>query len=681
MMKMNLKKQIWCLLSLVCVLAFGVHAAELVTNGDFENGLENWDPVPNVTFEEQGGADGSRGILYTLEEGSAERRPLTQELAQIPEAGALYRLAAHIRSENIKGGRPRFRVDYYDAEGNHLGFDFKRGSAGTQDWRGWEINCVPPEGVARAVMALDMEEDITSGKAWFDHISFSKVIYAPEVCVVYPTQGQIAATGDVVQVNLVQLGNEEGDGIYLDQRLRLEAQYGDESIVQEQTVTSHLVSFQMPALPPGPVDFVMTLSRASDGEALASATQRFTAVAPDAPRPQGACFIDAKGRAIVDGKPFLPIGIYIASFTWPAGQEDYDRLLNSPFNCFMPYDSLQLRLPGENTMSFASLKAMLDAVDASGKKVIFSVKDMYDAPGYEGRSSMWRWMGEEYLEANAALEKLLGEIANHPAILAWYINDEISIQKIAMVQTRCELLNRLDPNHPAWGTLCDYFEAPFFASAQDVMGVDPYPLEYKTTPANQAKLVTAMNAVDASGQSAWVVPQVFNWAVYRARERPERWNELYEPTLEQMRAMTLYDALRGAKGFVSYSYQDLWRPLQPSYFNPPVMTKEECERRWNECCEIAELLQELAPFLLSDDGPMPVEFEVIQGRADARIFRDDTGRLRIIVAAIGPGPCEVVVRPPAGKTFTSAFGHSTQLEDGAWRFTAEGIVADILAAE
>ena len=184
---MKLQKRISVLLSLVCGLAFGVRAAELVTNGDFEDGLANWSPVPNVTFEEQGGAEGSKGILYTLEEGSPERRPLTQELVQVPEAGALYRLAAHIRSENIKGGRPRFRVDYYDADGNHLGFDFKRGLAGTADWRGWEINCVPPEGVARAVMALDMEEDITSGKAWFDHISFSKVVYAPQVCVVYPT--------------------------------------------------------------------------------------------------------------------------------------------------------------------------------------------------------------------------------------------------------------------------------------------------------------------------------------------------------------------------------------------------------------------------------------------------------------------------------------------------------------
>ena len=680
---MKLQKRISVLLSRVCGLAFGVRAAELVTNGDFEDGLANWSPVPNVTFEEQGGAEGSKGILYTLEEGSPERRPLTQELVQVPEAGALYRLAAHIRSENIKGGRPRFRVDYYDADGNHLGFDFKRGLAGTADWRGWEINCVPPEGVARAVMALDMEEDITSGKAWFDHISFSKVVYAPQVCVVYPTQGQLSADGDLVKVNLVQLGNDEGEGIYLGQRLRLEAVYGDERIAQEQTVASHLVNFQMPALPPGPVELITTLIRASDGEVLATATEHFTAVASEAPRPRGACYIDEKGRAIVDGKPFLPIGMYITNFKWPNGQEEFDRLLNSPFNCFMPYDALQMHRPDDEARapSFESLRAMLDAVDEHGKKVIFSVKDMYDAPGYEGAVGMWRWMGEDYLNANAALEKLVGEIGSHPAILAWYINDEISIRKLAMVQARREQLNRLDPNHPTWGTLCDYSEAPFFACAQDVMGVDPYPLEYKTTPANQAKLVTAMNAVDASGQPAWVVPQVMNWAVYRAREKPERWNELYEPTLEQMRAMTLYDTLRGAKGFVSYSYQDLWRPMVPSYFNPPMMTKEECERRWNECCQIAETLQELAPFLLSDQGPQPVSFQVLQGRADARLFQDEAGRIRIIVAAIGPGPAEVVVRPPAGKSFTSAFGHATLQEDGAWRFTADGIAADILCAD
>ena len=665
----------WCALAVCC------SAAELVVNGDFEDGLANWEAVPNVTLEEQGGAEGSRGILYTLEEGSAERRALTQVLAELPEAGQLYRLAAHIRSENIKGGRPRFRVDYYDAEGKHLGFDFKRGSAGTMDWRGWEINCVPPAGVAKAVMALDMEEDITSGKAWFDHVSFSKVVYAPSLCVVYPTQAQIVTTGDVVKVNIVQLGNEEGEGIYLGQRLRLEAVAGETRIVQEQTVTKHLVSFQVPALPAGPVEFDIALIRAADGEVLAMDTAHFTVVAPDRERPRGACFIDDKGRAVVDGKPFLPVGLYITNFAWPNGREEFDRLMDSPFNCFMPYDSLQMRMPGQDEVSFDSLRAMLDAVDAHGKKVIFSVKDMYDAPGYENAVGMWRWMGEEYLHAEAALEKLTREIAGHPAILAWYINDEISIRKLAMVRTRRERLNQLDPNHPTWGTLCDYFESPFFAAAGDVMGVDPYPLEYKTVPANQAKLVTAMDAVDASGQSAWVVPQVMNWAVYRAREKPERWNELYEPTLEQMCAMVLYDALRGAKGFVAYSYQDLWRPMVPSYFNPPAMSKEECERRWQEVCQVGGLLKELEPFLLSDEGPQPVRLDVRAGRADARLFRDASGRVRILVSAIGPGACEAVVAPPPGKSYTARFGHCEPLADGTWRFAGEGIFADILEAE
>lgn len=57
----------------------------------------------------------------------------------------------------------------------------------------------------------------------------------------------------------------------------------------------------------------------------------------------GNCVIDARGRAIVDGKPYMPLGLYTGELT----RRDVKRIAESPFNCVMPYGSMQLGPDGE----------------------------------------------------------------------------------------------------------------------------------------------------------------------------------------------------------------------------------------------------------------------------------------------------------------------------------------------
>ena len=258
------------------------------------------------------------------------------------------------------------------------------------------------------------------------------------------------------------------------------------------------------------------------------------------------------------------------------------------------------------------------------------------------------------------------------------MNDEISLSHVQMVNDRRDLVNGLDPWHPTWGVLCDYNEAPFFASACDVFGVDPYPLGKKAEPRTQKKVITAMEAFKASGLSAcWVVPQLFNWGTYQARRKPETYPEYVEPSEEEMRTMTLLMAIRGAKGFIYYSYFDLHRPTDPSSFKPPVEAPENFYKRWDDIVRVAKLLQDLAPFLLSDHDSQPVPAEILEGQAEIRAFTDNSGQVRVLIAAIGPGPVKVRFQTEA-PGLRSFYGRCTRQADGSWLFEGIDLVSDVL---
>jgi hypothetical protein len=167
----------------------------------------------------------------------------------------------------------------------------------------------------------------------------------------------------------------------------------------------------------------------------------------------------------------------------------------------------------------------------------------------------------------------------------------------------------------------------------------------------------------------WVVPQIFNWGVYKAKDDVAKYKADYrDPTEVEMRSMSLYMALRGAKGFVFYSYMDLSRPPDTGQF----------ERRWPEVCRMAKVVSDLGPFLLADAAAPPVTVTAGEGRVEAKAFRDDQGNLRVLVAGIGPGSSRAELFVPGAPDLKSQFGGCTNLGGGRYRFEGTNICSDIL---
>lgn len=502
----------------------------------------------------------------------------------------------------------------------------------------------------------------------------------PEIALVYPTQGTIPPQAGFLRFNICQMKTPRGKNPYGDYLLQISLTDPKGNFHQETLEwDGHEARFPLPPMPPGRATLTaMLLEREKEDQGPLQTLQQQLLILPqDYAPPPGTTTIDSLGRTLVDGVPFLPIGIFISHFH---DENDLELLLDSDFNCFMPYDSTGLRSPGDPTRALPPLEAareILDALQPHGKKLIYSLKGLHDIPFTleEGRNFQRVFGGEDLTETTRRIVTALRE---HPALLAWYINDEVPLEDLKAVEERRLQVNQLDPRHPTWGVLCDYAEAPFFATAQDVMGVDPYPIMRKS-PSDQKRCVEAMDAVERSGQPCWSVPQIFTYGIYKARKDPEVYHRFLVPTLEQERGLILYQAIRGAKGFILYSFADLKRPYQEEYLKPFGETREDFLKRWEETKTLATLLKEIAPWLLSDTPLQLLPLKTEDGEAAAALFHDAQGTPMVLLANIGPeDPQGTIFLPPGLPPMKARFGHAVETTPGTWRFSGEDIWGELL---
>lgn len=269
----------------------------------------------------------------------------------------------------------------------------------------------------------------------------------------------------------------------------------------------------------------------------------------------------------------------------------------------------------------------------------------------------------------------------HPALLAWYINDELPTNMLDRLTARRREVNRLDPFHPTWAVFCDFAEVPVYGPTCDLVGVDPYPVADATTrDMRRVRFgmdMTARAVGTPDGMAAWVVPQIMNWGCYNPTAKLDRayyQAKFRDPTEDEMISMSLLCAIQGATGFVYYSFSDVSGVISAS-------AKPDFARRWPEICHMGAAVRALAPFLLSERSGPAVTVTVEAGEVLAKAFADDAGRLRLLVAGVGPGASKATLRLASPVPLRSVYGKCTTLADGQYRFQGNDICADILASE
>ena len=234
----------------------------------------------------------------------------------------------------------------------------------------------------------------------------------------------------------------------------------------------------------------------------------------------------------------------------------------------------------------------------------------------------------------------------------------------------------MDPLHPIYAVMCQAPELPLFSEMVDVYGIDPYPIVHPACNHIRISRYAHDMAEKAGrtdrGMALWTVVQAHNIGAYdpKACRDPAYYREAFrDPSFDEILALALLAALRGAKGFLFYSYPDLAHP---------DFDAASRERRWVNVRRVAQTLRDLEPFLLSDVDAPELEWRVIEGEVEARGFRDETGRDGVLLVGIGPGPCRAELKAPGVKDLTSQFHRTERTGSGYYRFEGRDVCADVL---
>ncbi len=571
----------WALCAVVFAMLSSATQAEgdnLVANGSFEAAGSS-STVANGWYGDRGvysrDADVARsgGASLKYANADAKRYRLCMRPVKL-KGGWKCRFSVWVKTKEIAGNGSGASIclEWSDANGKWLGGTYPKGVKGSRGWTKIEAVTRVPANPANFSLSCYVRKGMT-GTAWFDDVELVRLVEAPiKSMLLSPVyRGRVTDDGpkDIrarVQLNLADL-NLAPQQVKIAARIvsvKGGGSFGS-ATHQPRDTEPFVISIRPPKLKPGRYQLVITLS-GPGGKLLCTLSSDLVRTPKDfAPT----CTIDSRQRLIVRGKPFFPIGMYWSGIS----EKDLKIYSTGKFNCVMPY--------GRTT------RKQMDLAHKYGIKVIYSVKNLY-------AGSKWCPANIKTLadEKRAVLDKVRS-FRDHPALLAWYLNDELPQSYMPRLKAHQEWVAAADPNHPTWAVLFQYRQVADYIETFDVIGTDPYPIPDK--PASQAGLWTAeTHRQTQHARPMWQVPQLHNWANYRKTAAAKKGQRT--PTEDEVRSMAWQCICNGATGLVFYSWRDVQR-------NPDV----PFETQWTYLKKIAAEIDIAAPMLLSIDPPPAVK--------------------------------------------------------------------------
>lgn len=572
-----------------------------------------------------------------------------------------YNFGVFVKGEKIKvtmkgmdrrGGTICIEFHY---KGKYMsGGSFPMGVYGTKDWTLIEGKVTTPKKFDRATISFYLGK-YTIGKAWFYAPYIRKDIPSWKVGLLQPVMNYAIPPG---KQNLIFSTFLYGlNAKHFQVKVKVLRNGKTEQVLTVPIKNNRIILSS--ELKTGKYLFKLALRSKKNKKTYLRKEVSAQVLDPAVTPPQNATFIDDRGRCWVDGKKFLPIGLFTNqkssgfkkwNHKWRA--IDSQNLKNSPFNCIMPYDGMSWQLAGSKLSGIAAQLEVMDELNSNGIKVIFSIKDI--------RHKWNKWQGAKGM--NAVIKKVVETFRDHPALLAWYTNDEKGVEPLDIDKRK--LIGKLDPFHPTWQVQCIYYRFKKYQGAADIFGIDPYPIKENARDMKlvQKNMNLAMEAFGFDNKIAlWVVPQIFPWSQHRGFEKTS-W-----PTETQIRSMSLLMAIMGAKGFVMFSYPNLFKTDEADF-----------KKHWPAVCNAAQALRDISPFILGDPIAPSLKIKIIKGEVEAKAFTADNGKTCVLIAAIGPGQAEATIKFKGATKLKSKYGRSTLNKDGSWTFKGKDIDSDVL---
>ena len=615
---------------IVSAVAFSCLAADslptIPVNTGFEEGTTDW-RIPGALWriEEGAGRNGSKCLVW---ENSDPKRYLFPRHTIALEAGGIYRYGAWVKVDSRSGGgnwrlEPKVSLDYANAAGKWVGADYAK-PVGKPDADGW----VRYEGVTRPLPSVVVRGNLfgfmprgATGRVRFDDFFFSHEGTRRVGTLVSSAYRDTADSGSVKFVATLFFRSASFRPDSLSPVFKFKnADGADVEVAPDELDAIHAsVTLDVSQLAAGrqPVTFIMRTK--ADGRELGRTTRPFTRA-----EVRRRVSFDRFGRTLVDGKPFFPLGMYARDVT-PEVLALY-RTNDAPYNCIMPYHAPSVK--------------MLDACRAAGLMAIYSVKDLV----YGWHPDKERFRSRE--ESFRHIAGMVREAKGHPAVLAYYTNDESPTRQVDTLCALREMIHGLDPDHPVWHVVCKANTIAPFLGAYDVIGMDPYPIGLKGPAGDIGKASGQVRIVleNTFGTvPVWHVPQAFNWA-WQKGHKSGRF-----PTVEEISSMSWQPIAAGANGLIYYAFHRICQATKGA-------ERDEYIRR--SAVAAAEVTARI-PLILSDPGP---KVESAPQGAVCRTWSPAPGRVTLLAAnatrkpvsgmvTLAGLPPQSIELPPIGHVF------------------------------
>ncbi|MBO4618963.1 MAG: hypothetical protein J5654_02520 [Victivallales bacterium] len=617
------------LLPILCLAFAGVLVAEsMLNNGDFELNDQGWFFPECARTEAFAGRDGTAALRFQrLMPAKEDAVALSEMMALLP--GHCYTLEAWAKSETLKDGAPRLGVKFATGK---KGKTLLPGSAKcialpetAQDWTRLCLDFTVPSQATSTKVNITFPRQVT-GTVWLDRLSVKPANYPFTLALLYPTQGIIDENTSVLRIAVAKPGEFDLAKELVHKTLRL-----------NQAGHPHALRSAAPI-----VEFPLKLASQQEFlnatvELLDNDSQRVLVTlrinlrvlhGQDA-LPDTSVTIDSRQRTVIQGQTVLPIGLVATSAAnFPT---------NSPFQFLLPTPAAI-----DAIHSPAELKHFLDTCHRHGLRTILPVDD-----------KCWPWLNDPTPIAELRRERLLTDCATHPAVAAWMLAPDTPFDGKTHYQ-----VNRMDCNHPVCQVLDGTrLTSNYLCNGDGLIGyLEPLAKEHPEEMLTQAR----------------------TWIDELVETRLPVWMVLHFPvdtteTFENLRTLALLAAAQGAKGFffVPPLSENIIQLLDNQYINYIDIASE-----------IACILQDLSPYLLSNNPVRDIPVTVKKGNAIAREFTDAQGkRVILLVGGFLPGKTHVTLNLPKNATVTSRFGATKPQRNGVWTFEGKGLCADILEIE
>ena len=545
----------------------------LFPQGGFESDPKGgWHlPSPEWRIEDGAGYAGSRGLVFDLGKGSKTVKwPWTDKVAVEP--GTRYRVSVRVKFDDFRCEYGHFTVGlgWNRADGKGLGSSElvqQVDNAVNQDgWIRYEAVTPPLDAAAAtAFFWIWAPAERCTGRLRMDDFTLVQESSEPGVLSVQTSAYRDLAAEGGIELRASYFANPLK---YPPDRLRgaflFRGPDGDRRVAASLAdgIAAARIEASDLAIGAQPIRFALETAA---GERLGEASVPFSRVRE---LPRRRVWIDRHHRTIVDGRPFFPLGMYWSEVS----EANIAVYTNGPFNCLMPYHRPS--------------RGQLDQLWKAGLRV------MYPAQGaYKGCTP------EKSLDY---VRRTLGEFKDHPALLAWYICDELPVALGDRLVVRNRFIAENDPEHPTWIVLDKPHHVRPFLGGYDVIGMDPYPIG-NHGDADRTEIGIASDWVRRAKEGMfgfrpmWNVPQTFNWGWYRPEDRRP---VVKMPTLDEMRSMTWQSVAAGANGLVFYSFFDV-RKKDPD----PARRAQY----WNEVLTLAREVAARVEVMLSAEAAPAVE--------------------------------------------------------------------------